>query len=302
VPILEAELQAFNDARTVAEAERALDAMRELDPPDDLELGELYDELASVAADDGDFDMAVRLQAAALELGCRHRELGRDMLAWYLLKAGRQSEGERQFELLLAERGGDDVHTLLTLGHARSDAGLSESALAAYDEALRAAERTGAEEDLADARRERREWRQEMGLDLDADDLLVPPPRRFARETIGSLALAWFPRAEHAAALARWPDLEDDLRDPDEYCWSIERELRDMRALATRAPSIAVLDLDELIAFADRERLDAGTGAARSRYAAEVARLGAGLPWPPSRNDPCWCGSGRKYKRCCATA
>ncbi|MHB8928413.1 MAG: SEC-C metal-binding domain-containing protein [Bacillota bacterium] len=22
----------------------------------------------------------------------------------------------------------------------------------------------------------------------------------------------------------------------------------------------------------------------------------------PGRNDPCWCGSGKKYKRCCATA
>lgn len=22
------------------------------------------------------------------------------------------------------------------------------------------------------------------------------------------------------------------------------------------------------------------------------------VPWPPGRNDPCWCGSGRKYKRC----
>ncbi|MFC6581654.1 SEC-C metal-binding domain-containing protein [Planomonospora parontospora] len=23
------------------------------------------------------------------------------------------------------------------------------------------------------------------------------------------------------------------------------------------------------------------------------------MPWPPERNDPCWCGSGRKYKQCC---
>ncbi|MGO9505871.1 MAG: SEC-C metal-binding domain-containing protein, partial [Mycobacterium sp.] len=22
--------------------------------------------------------------------------------------------------------------------------------------------------------------------------------------------------------------------------------------------------------------------------------------WPPGRNQPCWCGSGRKYKKCCA--
>jgi uncharacterized protein YecA (UPF0149 family) len=22
-------------------------------------------------------------------------------------------------------------------------------------------------------------------------------------------------------------------------------------------------------------------------------------PWPPARNAACWCGSGRKYKKCC---
>ncbi|MEV6140612.1 SEC-C metal-binding domain-containing protein [Nocardia sp. NPDC051990] len=26
------------------------------------------------------------------------------------------------------------------------------------------------------------------------------------------------------------------------------------------------------------------------------------MDWPPPRNAPCWCGSGRKYKKCCGTA
>lgn len=26
---------------------------------------------------------------------------------------------------------------------------------------------------------------------------------------------------------------------------------------------------------------------------------GAQVEWPPQRNQPCWCGSGTKYKRCC---
>ncbi|GAA0972953.1 hypothetical protein GCM10009555_026980 [Acrocarpospora macrocephala] len=25
------------------------------------------------------------------------------------------------------------------------------------------------------------------------------------------------------------------------------------------------------------------------------------IAWPPGRNDPCWCGSGRKYKKCCGS-
>lgn len=41
----------------------------------------------------------------------------------------------------------------------------------------------------------------------------------------------------------------------------------------------------------------------RSRQATSTARIagnGDSLPWPPGRNEPCWCGSSRKYKRCCA--
>jgi hypothetical protein len=26
---------------------------------------------------------------------------------------------------------------------------------------------------------------------------------------------------------------------------------------------------------------------------------GTGVEWPPGRNQPCWCGSGTKYKKCC---
>lgn len=39
----------------------------------------------------------------------------------------------------------------------------------------------------------------------------------------------------------------------------------------------------------------------RARYAADLGRdLSRTIAWPPGRNEPCWCGSGRKYKKCCA--
>lgn len=37
----------------------------------------------------------------------------------------------------------------------------------------------------------------------------------------------------------------------------------------------------------------------RAAYAADQLRLGNADRWPPGRNEPCWCGSERKYKRCC---
>ncbi len=44
-----------------------------------------------------------------------------------------------------------------------------------------------------------------------------------------------------------------------------------------------------------------GNGAPRARRAAAVGAAvasGAGAPAKIGRNDPCWCGSGKKFKRC----
>jgi uncharacterized protein YecA (UPF0149 family) len=40
---------------------------------------------------------------------------------------------------------------------------------------------------------------------------------------------------------------------------------------------------------------------ARAGYAASmnINNPGELIAWPPGRNQPCWCGSGRKYKKCC---
>lgn len=41
----------------------------------------------------------------------------------------------------------------------------------------------------------------------------------------------------------------------------------------------------------------------RAQYAADVARdPSRTIAWPPGRNAPCWCGSGRKYKKCCGAS
>ena len=31
----------------------------------------------------------------------------------------------------------------------------------------------------------------------------------------------------------------------------------------------------------------------------DAVEPGPMLAWPPGRNDPCWCGSRTKYKKCC---
>lgn len=113
-----------------------------------------------------------------------------------------------------------------------------------------------------------------------------------------AVSLAWFPAEEWARALRRWPDLNEEMpEDHAEYSHHIESRLKQYATFFNRKSLfVSPLSVDELIeAEGDR----AGTGEGRSRLAAEVARTGRALVWPPGRNQPCWYGSGRKYKKCC---
>lgn len=290
-------LSIFETTEELSEAEVALERLATMDLPPDLELGECYDGLAEAAAEQDDFALAVRAQRRALEHGCRFPELGREMLGWYLLKAGEREEGEAIFAALREEHP-DDPHLLATLGAAREDSGDVEGALRALEEALELA-RKGEDESLI--RRlgaERRDCRAELGIPPDDEDRLAEHRGpRFLEAT--SYAVAWFPRGQIDAALERWPDLAGDLEDPDAYCRVIEARLREARAATGRPPSVAPLEVAAFLEFSSEQGLDPSTGGARSRFAAVLGSRGKTIPWPPGRNDSCWCGSGRKYKRCC---
>jgi tetratricopeptide (TPR) repeat protein len=290
-------LQPYVDAAGLEEAAAALDAIA---PSDDLSaqvLGDCYDELAEAAASDDEYTLAVRLERRAVQLGCRHPKIAREMLGWYLLKDGSTLDGEAEFAALRT-RGPGDVDVLMTLGLARSDAGLQDAALAAFDEAVDVAKRFGLAGELDRARIERRAEREHVGLPLDEEDRLAPWPRPLIDEHI-AWTLAWFPPDQHAAALARWPSLGEDLADPAVYNGRLEGHLLELHRETGRRPSIVPLDVDEFADWAARGGYDADAGSSRSRYAAELARSGHAVAWPPGRNDPCWCRSGRKYKRCC---
>lgn len=113
-----------------------------------------------------------------------------------------------------------------------------------------------------------------------------------------ALSLAWFPADEWATAVQRWPHLTESFPTPhDSYSHRIEARMKWLARQQTgQLLSISPLSVDELI---ETEGDQAGTGEGRSHLAAEVARTGRAIAWPPARNDTCWCGSGRKYKKCC---
>ena len=292
-------LDTYRHAPTLEEAEQALGALEGRAYDDAPPIGDLYDELAELAAQANNFGLAIRVQRRAVELGCEMPTLGREMLGWYLMKDGRRAAGEAEFAALRREVG-DDPQVLITLGEARADAGDERAALAAFDEALTAAKEVGDAWTLDRARAERRFSRQELGLSEDEDDRLAPRPLdELSRREDVNLTLSWFPRSEHRAALDEWPELEEDLADADRYCRGIEQHLRELAAASGQRPSVAPLMVKELTAYSEVEGFDPAGGGTRARFAAELSRRGQTIPWPPSRNEPCWCGSGRKYKRCC---
>lgn len=290
-------LEAYDGAKDLTEAEVALDQLAGIDPPPSLPLGDYYDALAESGVEDGDFALAVRAQRRAIELGCEHRELGRSMLAWYLLKAGEREHGEAAFAELRAERTGDP-EIVSTLANARMDSGDGSGALAAYDEALGLARDAGDQDWVDQVRDERRYCRFEQGLPPDEEDRLADEVASVA--VAGThFSVAWFPRDQIEAALAEWPSLSGDLVDPDAYCGAIEERLHEVRDVSGRLPSVAPLDVAGLVELAEAKGVEPDSGLARKLLAADLTRRGLSLPWPPERNELCWCGSGRKYKRCC---
>lgn len=116
-------------------------------------------------------------------------------------------------------------------------------------------------------------------------------------------SLAWFPAEDYDEALMRWPSLAEDWADRphDEYCRRFQWELLRLSSYGVPMRGVAPIRLADYLPWCEKEGLGAGTPAARAHYAAELTRRGEAIPWPPGRNDPCWCGSARKYKHCCAT-
>jgi hypothetical protein len=115
------------------------------------------------------------------------------------------------------------------------------------------------------------------------------------------LAIGWFPADQWTVACERWPELLDG-RPADHLAYSHATEAR-IKRIARHAPGnrlhVAAMTVEGLEAHADEAGYDPGSGEARSSYAATLLRAGDAVVWPPGRNEPCWCGSERKYKKCC---
>src|SRR5207245_7014495 len=105
--------------------------------------------------------------------------------------------------------------------------------------------------------------RAQLGLEPDEDDRLTDRSAHASSEPPVRWSLAWFPRDQIAAALARWPSLSDDLHDPDSYCRVIEAKLQTIRMATGTRPTVAPVRVANLVSTADeyglRRRPDRGS-------------------------------------------
>ncbi|PZH12404.1 preprotein translocase subunit SecA [Streptomyces sp. NTH33] len=117
--------------------------------------------------------------------------------------------------------------------------------------------------------------------------------------TLRACVLFW-PAEEFALLLQRWPKAAEAYGDDHAaHLRQVERTLREMSDEG--APHLAAgrATVAGLQAHAEADGGSPDAPATRSAYAAELARRGQATAWPPPRNGPCWCGSDRKYKKCC---
>jgi hypothetical protein len=237
-----------------------------------------------------DGDLAVSLARRAIErardtadgrwLRGRHAEL--------LLRFGHEDEGMRELHALRPLLTRDEMATTYVI-EALTENGRGELAeewlttalTTAVDIVERAEPGSEAAEEAEDIEfglaRQRRNVRRDLGLPPDDID-------RDVDELDGAELpeMMFWPEAAFDQILAAFPDRATTLGPTwDEHRATIER------ALQTEGPMLVEVATPELLkANLAGEDVDA-------------VDQGPLLEWPPGRNEPCWCGSRVKYKKCC---
>ncbi|MCM4084948.1 SEC-C metal-binding domain-containing protein [Paractinoplanes hotanensis] len=292
-------------------------------------LPELLDELAQAYADTGRFDEALRTIREAVDAGLEGLPDSRCRIAEILMRAGRVGEAEAIWTQVRADTPGD-VWLFNNAGLEYAAVGDHVTALAWLTDGMSIALDSGDPErlipQLIDLRRT-----SMTQLDMEADDLQARAAdfhaerERDSRQRILRtaapaavtgwraaatpmlVALSWFPAEEYDEALARWPALTEPGgaaaggRSHAEYCRAMQVKLAEAADSGMARVSIAPIRVDALLSWC-AERGE-NPGEARAGYAADLARTRPEqlISWPPGRNEPCWCGSARKYKKCCGT-
>jgi hypothetical protein len=123
---------------------------------------------------------------------------------------------------------------------------------------------------------------------------------RWDQELFGQPVLLWWSREELAKVALRWPELAEAYGATD-FDESRQRRQAIIDAWTeTGQPALSQVlgNADEFASFLAERGLVAGQEALDA-YTDHLTEQAGATRLPPGRNEPCWCGSGDKYKKCC---
>jgi hypothetical protein len=313
---------AATSADQVRELEQALEEYPE-------ERGEILLELAHAYASTGEHERAVEVWRGLIEDGGENGDFARFALAEELFKQG-ENEAARA-ELATLKAGGRVTHGAW---HLAAELYEVRGELAEAADWFTTAVRQLGDEDLTHLRedglswmsragmlvRARRRVRAAMGQPPDHFDRAVPSQEEIERQfslladalvdedvpdthhpatrTAELLSMYWT-RADLPEAHRRWPELFTDGAEEAEYFARVEQLCRDHAEAGTRQITMVPCEVAGYAEFAERTGADPTALPTRRDYLELLAAQGRTISWPPPRNSPCWCGSTRKYKKCC---
>lgn len=279
---------------------------------------------AEITEREGDLGGALVLAERAVEAyrkwGDAEYGFPRAFRAELLLRVGREAEAMAEFTELRPLMGQDPdavsyvSEALETGGRAEiAEQWLSEALLAALRRREALAGRRGEEYGQAAVvayalAQQRYRLRRDLGLPHDEHDRLADNLRETLQETfadgspgreLGPAVLFW-PKAEFDAVVLRWPVLAGVYgRTWDEHRAQLQKGLELMAASGDSGLAVFAGSAEELASYATRRGGDPTDPDIRAGYAQHLVNHPRETPWPPGRNDACWCGSQVKYKKCC---
>jgi tetratricopeptide (TPR) repeat protein len=224
-------------------------------------------------------------------------------VAWMHVRAGRRVEADALWAALAHELPGDPTVPFMA-GNAHVEAGEPAVAAELFADALDLALRGGADGEtlrqIVGARTEALAGaRLEPGPIDEAARLALA--RAAAQGVDTPVATPYFTPDEFALAIEAWAGFAEHWSEDGhaQYALELDRRMRAVASGAPRHPVVVPLTVAQVRALAAANAIDEDAPEARARAAYELAQEGGALAWPPGRNEPCWCGSGKKYKKCC---
>lgn len=316
-----------NAARFVAALEKALEGCRtDPDAAARFAAGDLYLDLCTEYEQLGRYEDALAAADAVVKAGLEMAPDPRCLRAEILMRTGRVAEAEPIWAAVLADTP-DDVWLYNNAGIEYAATGDHATALDWYTPGLQLALQTGDPERVAGQLLEfRRTSLDSLGRPTDelqrqAVAFCAKSDHAYLRQSavadgipvaeagpVDNLQAIWVSVDDYEEALELWPDFAagattngpDGRHSHAQYCRAIQRMLVERIEVGCTRLTIAPIRLTEFNAWcAAHDRTP--DRSARKDYLDEGAPGDnpAPIPWPPGRNEPCWCGSGRKYKKCC---